>query len=86
MRGVATVRKRDREVLAQHFAAVAELRPNGDHWLEVTGAVGVAHFTRDQVGPLKDAIAEFEREIAFEDRRPTDRLHAARVPLAGARR
>jgi hypothetical protein len=69
-------------LLDKRFAACVLLSPQGDHRLEVSSALGEASFTRDQVKRLKEAIAEYEREVMFEDGRPVERHRPERIEIA----
>lgn len=70
-------------IIEEQFEAVAHLKPSGAHELEVRGALGTARFTEGMLPRLKEAIADFEREVMFEDGRPDSRRREHRVLLAG---
>lgn len=62
------------------------LNPNCAHQLEVAVPSGVVamKFDRDQVAQLKEAIAEFETVVTFDDG-GSDRHHAKFIPLRTGR-
>lgn len=70
-----------REIMNRDIEAVAHLRPQGDHWIELRCAGAAMILTIDQLPRVERAIAAFREEVRFEDGRGSERTfpHAARL-------